>query len=377
MPILGPKNLEGNTRGLKRPWMRIVGTLTLAFGALIAAQMTDNGNKKGDHDDAKVVAPASDHHEAKPDPLTLSELEEILPERMIWEEIEKILAKGLPCVDGRNPESIEGVPGGDAGVCLAVVGALENILKRPLTPEEVAKVVKAIPGTERMHTATHAIEGHPGKHDGLIDQILGDEVLSNYAKTPEDARRLMDEGTGDPIADIRLKNVLKNKKAIACGHMSLAAKKFEDYGIRPGLSEDVVGGSIERKWEKNADHDTVIEELPGDHLERAVVEVRFNIAQVLANKTRAPLLKANAKHGGQFFVLGSDKISTLRIGQIADIVVKMFPEVDRDDLIAQAVALFARHSALTASGLASGLPHFVVEVQEGNKVNIIQEGVMK
>ncbi len=344
-----------------------------AFSAITLASLTTafsrkEHGEKGSH---------SQHAEKNRHLLTLSELKEIAPMRLHWERMQDLLDHGLRCVDGRNYDEhgIEGVPGGDAGIILALVACLETELKRTLSQDEVSQIVASIPGTIYMHTSDHTLHGHEGR-GGLLDVIKRDPVLGITAKTHDDAEKLLEIGTGDHRKNLILCSIASRSSLQGCGHLAKSGAEPEAYGIRKGLMEQVVSAVYLRKWQREEAKVTKIDPLNGDHEEGAVVEVVIP-ADTTPNAT-IPTLEANSrKGGGQVFVLGPKELSDRRLEQIADEIVKIFPEVDIVSLLEHAKSLFARQSGESAHRLANGLPHLIIKVDKEKRIVFEDAGTME
>lgn len=335
-----------------------------AFSAITLASLTTAFNRKEQGEKHRHF-------------LTLAELEEMAPRRLHWERMQDILERGLRCVDGRNSDEhgIEGVPGGDAGIALALVASLETELQRALSQEEISQIVDSIPGTIYMHTSDHALYGHEG-HGGVLDSLKRDPVLGIAARTHEDAEKLLEEGTGDPRKNLILSSIAGRSDFQGCGHLAKSGSEPEAYGMRKGLMEQVVGAVYLRKWKKLQEKSTKIDPLNGNHEEGAVVEVV--IPADTTPDTTIPTLEASShKGGGQVFVLGPKELSDRRLEQIADEIVKIFPDVDVVSLLQSAKVKFAKQSGETAHRLANGLPHLIIRVDQEKKIVFEDAGVME
>lgn len=359
-------------------WQRIATVVTLA-GALLMHEASSAEEPPKKIPDTPGAG-AKDHPEARPPHLTLDELEKMVPKRVLFLTLEDVLQNGLvQCVDGRNknPRGIDGVPGGDAGVCLAVLSALEDLLMRPLTAIEVEAFVMALPGTEYMHTDTHALKGHDGMRDGLIQEILDtqDPVLCDYInKTRGNIQALLDNGTGDAAADEKLISILKRGKAQGCKHMGLAATSPRKYKVRAGLSEDIISATLRRKWKPSTHDRTIVDPLEHTHRERAVVQLEA--PDTLASHHLVPVFLANAA-GGQCFVLAPKIVRHRRVQQFVDVAYEQF-DVDKKKLIEAADQRLTEQTDATAHLVANGLPKYLIRCDgKGNVIDVTDEGVIK
>ncbi len=326
-----------------------------------------------------AVVSSSDHHKEKTrKPLTLAEFKENVPDITHWETMEAVLKRGVTCVDGRNRSEagIEGEPGGDAGILLAVIQSIENKIGRPVSDAEVSQIVDAIPDTVYMHTSDHALYGHEGKHDGLLEAIERDPVLHAFVnKADGGAMKLLQEGTGDSVANEILARIVSRGDVQGCGHLAKSAQDPKAYRLSQGRTEQVIRSMYLRKWKDHEGQSTKVDPLPEDHNERAVVEVRVPPGTRLSSEI--PVLQANSKKLGQVFVLGSKELAERRIEQFIDEVVKVFPDIDRDELQSAAEALFAKQSGETAHRLAKGLPHIIFNAKKDHEVSIEDGGIME
>ena len=315
------------------------------------------------------------------EPLTVEGLQTLLLKRVREKRLVDILREGVCCVDGRNPEAIAGTPGGDAGILLGAIATVEEMRApwyqrmigrpKPLSYAEVREIVFRLPGTLYLHTAEHALQSH-GEHKGVLERIQKDPVFAPFVSDGEmDAKRLIMYGTGNSEANERLLDLLTESECQGCGHLQHAMNDPKAYGVRPDLARQIVCASIERMWD-NSHHKTHLDILPGDHGERALVQVELE--EDLTNDSIVPLFQANNEEGGQVFV-SHPNVMKARLGQVASIIEGMFG-IDRARFMQRAIKKIEMQTTETVKRLASGKRILALVVNTNGDMVIADRGIV-
>ena len=342
---------------------------TKAFGLAALASVGLKGNAFAEE---KSKTPVKIPEKMKP--MTADELRDLLPTRIHFEKLGKVLERGCPCVDGRNgnDKGVAGTPGGDAGVDVAALSALESLDGKALTYDQVSHIVRNVPGMKYFHTAEDALTGQDGER-GLFHAIVDDSLLSRYASDHSGAMKLIREGIpSDAKAQARLGSILREGKWQGCGHLQSAIFHSDAYEVRSELVKDVIRASFERMWLRDSRKSAFIDPLPGAHEERAVVEVRMK-GKELGMDHDIALVQPNGKDGGQVFVL-HNQIAEPRIRQVGKVIQDMRAGFDIEKFVKAAVAKDGTQAGQTAHRLAAGKPHLVVSVNQDRSWEVADAG---
>lgn len=252
----------------------------------------------------------------------------------------------IACIDGReDTEAVIGVPGGDAGLFMAMLATAEKQSGKQLSKEEMALALERVAankgGNFYFHTDHHANSPKAGQ-----------EVKEN---------------------------------CIGCGHLKVALKNAEKYGVRRDLIKDVLGLLYGRVKEEESVRREIklfkLVNLPGDHQEQGVIIVLDgNKDRNTSRNTKVPALKPN-KDGKQFFVFHQD-VAKAVVGDMAAQVNKILPGLNLNEtkFRADMEKLFLAQTGLTVDALARDkktrkpLPVLVVKIfQDKDGKTIVEE----
>lgn len=306
------------------------------------------------------------------EPFSLAEIVEHVghPRSVRWTKLAAFLLHGrMSCVDGRDHVAVVGSPGGDAGELILAFGALEKLTGELLTPEVIADLlrrrVEAF-GRFAFHTDTHA----------------GDRMIAAIRADPRTAPSVA--GMTDPLAwrryfaappeDIRgpLSELMGKAEHVGCGHLRLSIQQAQRWGLREGLTQDVLRAALHLRWQ--GAQELEITPLPGGHSEGAVVNI--HVAEELDAFSLVPLV-APSISGRQMFVNHPHVASFLR-RQMARWLTQQH---DLCDALPPASALYEAMQALhqqqlgaTLGELAAGLPVFDVTVNPDGRAEVKSSG---
>lgn len=198
-------------------------------------------------------------------PLRVGDIEAHLgdPRQIRWVKAAALLMQGTQsCVDGRDPRSVVGTPGGDAGELLLSLAAAERVRGAPFEPAQIGPILDAYLdafGRFYLHTDSHALEA--------LERHLADDPRFSSAL----ARGIERLVRHPPHAlEPALLDALTTPAHIGCGHLRLIRAHPEDYEVRPELSETLLRAIFVRLWRGDAIDFVVLE---GGHAEGAVVDV--------------------------------------------------------------------------------------------------------
>ncbi|MFN3597103.1 MAG: hypothetical protein ACK41D_07510 [Rubricoccaceae bacterium] len=249
------------------------------------------------------------------------------------------------CVDGRRSTCAASAPGGNAGLFLLMLGALEATRGQALSDEETDVLLGSYLdrfGAFYFHSDAHAAArlacalGLPPEAD------LG-RVFREAA--PEERAALLRAAT--------------EPEHVGCGHLRRLLEDPQGYGMRPGLAEAGLRALFRRLW--LGDTRIAYAVLNGDHMEGAVVRVRARTSQ------GHPLpLATLCPHFGELdlFVYHPDAVAYLEAahglhlaetGHLAPAEIAAF--------IATQHTLSERQLRATLGALAPTLPVFDVEIR--------------
>lgn len=277
-----------------------------------------------------------------------------------WTNLARVLVDGAQsCVDGREPGSVLGTPGGDAGEYLVALAVIEELTGRAIPDSEIPVVFRRFLGhfgRFYMHTDSKAITT-------LAQSLSEDERFAflgcDTVKTEELVRNPGDHAEA-------LLPFLIAPDHVGCGHLKLALQHPDDYGVRQGLTEKLIETVFRELW-AGADINYVV--LQGGHAEGAVVQITAGKAKHAY--TRVPMVAPCRDHT-QMFVNHPKVVEWMR-SQMAHFLVEEEPLLRGVDGVsfAEAVnALAARQLGQTLAHLAQGLPVYTALVTESGVVQV-------
>lgn len=198
-------------------------------------------------------------------PRLLDHLQEMTPD-VAWVEIDSLRGgHAVACVDGRNHDCVAATPGGNAGLFVLLLAAMDQVLPETLMDEDVASLFEAYLdrfGQFYLHSDTHAVD----QLFGLIASELDvgplpdspDEQAAFLRNPPSRARPLIREVAGDP-------------PYIGCGHLRLVAAHPDTYGVPRRMLRILLRRFFSHLWE--GDSRCEFDVLKGPHAEQAVVRM--------------------------------------------------------------------------------------------------------
>lgn len=289
-----------------------------------------------------------------------------------WVKVAAFLLNGrLSCVDGRDHVAVVGSPGGDAGEMVLGLGAYEKLTGRPLQDQTVFELLRRrldAFGRFAFHTDTAA-------GNRLIAAIRADPRTQNAV-----------HGLSDPIAfrnffaappeEIRpaLYELMSQPAHLGCGHLRLMTQFPERWGVRDGLTVQVLRAALELRWRGRSDLE--VTPLPGGHSEGAVVNV--HISEELDAFSWVPLVSPSIA-GRQMFVNHPDVASFLRRQHARWLT----QQTDLLPTVPSAAALFEAMQTLhqqqlvaTLGELAAGLPIFDITVHPDGRSDVKHSGAV-
>jgi rhodanese-related sulfurtransferase len=307
-------------------------------------------------------------------PFSLEELVDHVghPRSVRWTKLAAFLLHGrMSCVDGRDHVAVVGSPGGDAGELVLALGALEKLLGEPLDPADIdvllRRRIEAF-GRFAFHTDTHAgdrmiaaIRADPRTAPAVAGQNNPLWFRNFFGSPPEPYREALMDIMGDPAH-------------VGCGHLRLSIQFPQRWGIREGLTKDVLRAALKLRWE--GAQELEITPLPGGHSEGAVVNV--HVVEELDAFSMVPLV-APSIAGRQMFVNHPDVASFLR-KQMAK---WLSQQKDLCSAPPSAGALFEAMQTLhqqqllaTLGELAAGLPVYDVTVNPDGRADVKHSGTI-
>lgn len=285
------------------------------------------------------------------------------PGAVRWTSLAALLVTGSEsCVDGRDGHAVLGSPGGDAGELLLALAAVEQVLERPLTRDEITRALDAMLshfGRLYLHTDQHALD-HLGERLSRLPRFHGAPVgnldwLLQWIQAPP---RELEEA---------LLVELTRPEHVGCGHLRLALSVSDAYGLRPQLARETLAAIFRARW-RGGPIDLV--SLHGDHHEEAVLVVTQD--GPLRPFTRVPML-APRLGGHQVFVHHPQVAAWLReqVGTLLVDVAELVSPERCPELCERIQTLGAQQLAATLERLAGGLP--AIEVHFTGGVPVVRE----
>lgn len=173
----------------------------------------------------------------------------------------------VSCVDGRKKEGVVGSPGGNAGVFILMLAALEEFTGTNLHASEVDEIFARYLGTFGpfyMHTDELSLEHATTQflaNDGSATTADG----SGPNNSPDWIRNPPDEARDE------LLKILIEPESNGCGHLRLMLEHPDEYRVRPEIVRNVLTGFYRRLWQ--GDDRLVLDVLEGVHEEQAVIRL--------------------------------------------------------------------------------------------------------
>lgn len=169
----------------------------------------------------------------------------------------------VSCVDGRKADGVVGAPGGNAGLFVLMLAALEAHAGEPIAGEHVSDLLAEYLdefGRFYMHTDDLAL--------GRLEVEL--EKQSDGLRLPQVSVEAL---IREPPSDVQplLLELLLDPDHVGCGHLMLMLKYPGQYGVRRQLVQSVLRAYFRRLWD--GDGRLVFDVLEGAHDEKAVVTV--------------------------------------------------------------------------------------------------------
>ena len=287
-----------------------------------------------------------------------------------WVKVAAFLLNGrLSCVDGRDHVAVVGSPGGDAGELVLGLGALEKLTGKPLSDQTIFELLRRrldAFGRFAFHTDTAA-------GNRLIAAIRADARTKDAVAGMTDPMAFRQFFASPPEA-IRpaLAELMTQPAHLGCGHLRLMTQQPARWGIRDGLTTQVIRAALDLRWRGR--HDLEVTPLPGGHSEGAVVNV--HIADELDAFSWVPLVSPSIG-GRQMFVNHPDVAAFLRrqlarwICQQGDLV----PSLPAAPALFEGMqTLHQQQLMATLVELAAGLPIFDVTVHPDGRSEVKQGG---
>jgi hypothetical protein len=274
-------------------------------------------------------------------------LEEMIPD-VAWVDLRALAGdQAVACVDGRNHDCVAATPGGNAGLFVLLLGALEAALARTLTDSDVEALFDAYLdrfGLFYLHSDTHAV-------DLLCDHLAAASLSGALPESRQEQAAFL----RSPPASLRppILEVFGDPPFIGCGHLRLVAAHPGTYRVRERLLRTFLRAFIQRVWQ--GDERCAFDVLIGPHTEQAVVRMH-------GRQHTLPPLPHPHYDRRQLFVYHPE-VTAFMEGEhlrfLADHGWLAPPDVPRFHRTQHALA--ADHLATTLSLLAPDLPVFDVE----------------
>ncbi len=261
--------------------------------------------------------------------------------------------QALHCVDGRNPTCVVSGPGGNAGVFLLMLAALEATMKRPLSASGVDRLFRDYLdrfGHFYMHTdqlSLEALEHTLQTQPGLSALCCPYDAVEDLIFHPSLAQRET------------LLRLLIQPEHVGCGHLQSMLRHPHEYGVRPVLTRSFFAAFFNALW--RGDDRVVYEALESDHRERAVVNV---IAKRMDGDMTLP------RHCPLF----EETQVFLNFPQATDFLLRsheaflrekgVLPDTEAETFASMQKQLAERHLLTTLHHLAPGLPVYNVIIDD-------------
>ncbi|WP_422927145.1 rhodanese-like domain-containing protein [Singulisphaera sp. PoT] len=313
--------------------------------------------------------------ESKESGLTIDQVRDHVgdPASVRWLKLAALVMHApMSCIDGRDDRGVVGTPGGDAGLFILLLAAIEKVIGKPLTHEQISTLLKRRIdsfGSFYMHTDATALTA--AAVSMKEDPRLG-VALEKFCSGPDELRQFVRR----PPASYREAVVehLCNPAAIGCGHIRLMHQNSEQYRVRQGLVVDFLRSFYQARWEGafRAEY----EALHGSHDERAVLITR--VEGELFPFTPIPLISPSY-FDMQMFIYhpqASKYLRSLIIDMLllqTDVVPEFKPEL-RAQLIQEAESLADLHRGASLVYLAKNLPIYEVTFKTDGTIQVGHAG---
>jgi len=319
------------------------------------------------------------HVPSQSEMLSEQEMEKLLRERAVWRTMRDVYKEGCYCIDGRSKKgAVVGVPGGNAGVFVAVAHAAELLSGKKLSKGQIAVFVHSFPGTLYAHTDDHDPAHTILSHDLLQPFIPRNVPAAVQEQHVFDLLRKGENGMGAPSgsAGNALRGIAVNPALVGCGHM----KKMYEYGasyggVRKQLIEDVMEVMVGLAWDSEDDR-VIYDVLQGPHNERAAAVV-MNDAEDDLQYDDTPVLFLQPWNGNQkdsqFFVV-HPAVGRALIAKCAPCLKQVFPDLREDQLIERADGILTAQTVETARRLAKGKPRYNIHTNAREKSYSVETG---
>lgn len=231
------------------------------------------------------------------------------PRSVRWIKVAAFMLNGrLSCVDGRDHVGVVGSPGGDAGEFVLALAAVEQVIGRALSQEEVKKLLR-----RRLDTFGHfAFHTDTAAGNRSIAAIRADPRTSASVANISDPLQFR-QFFNQPPLEIRdaLAEIMVKPEHTGCGHLRLAMQHSAKWGVRDGLTQNVLSEALKLRWA--GVEELEFTPLSGTHSEGAVLNIR--VSGHLDAYSRVPLVSPSIG-GHQMFINHPDVTRFLR-GQMA------------------------------------------------------------
>jgi len=184
----------------------------------------------------------------------------------------------LACVDDRGQHHMACAPGGNMGLLILVLDAIDDLLEQeetrcvlPTEMEDFFRWVLHTYGVFYWHTDSHAM-------DNLRGMIAADGLWkwrSSFA-TAEEMYEFVQNPSDDPQLRERLIRHLQSPEACGCGHVKMMLEHRDHYGIPRRLVQEAIRLFFQVLWDLESGHQLVFEMLTGDHKAQAVLQVIYS-----------------------------------------------------------------------------------------------------
>lgn len=167
----------------------------------------------------------------------------------------------VACVDGRKADRVIGAPGGNAGLFVLLLTALERFRGDRLSSDRVRVLFEEYLdhfGAFYLHS------------DGAALRTLRENLRARHPSLDGSDVEAIVQDPPEAIREALLQE-LRRPEHVGCGHLRLMATYPDEYGVRPGLLEAFWTAYFSALW--RGEPRVAFDVLPGDHEERAVVTV--------------------------------------------------------------------------------------------------------
>jgi rhodanese-related sulfurtransferase len=294
------------------------------------------------------------------------------PLNVRWLRLPALLLNAhLSCIDGRDDRGVIGMPGGNAGITIVVLAALERVLGRPLDEDLISELLirqMDTLGRFYIHTDQHANESVAASMAGdsrlarVVEALRSPIEWSQFLRCPP------------PIHREAVLEHLCTAAAVGCGHLRSLMQHPDSYGVRPDLAHDFLRALFRLRWagDTKIDHET----LCGSHSERAVLLTR--VEGDLKPFSAIPLVSPFC--GGSQMFVSHPQVGSYLLDVHVDFVLQqsdLLPDLSpalRPALAAECAALTQIHGDHSVRRLAQGLPVYEVIFRKGGQYRVSHAG---